>query len=192
MSFLNQLVCPSVIKWWPSTSLCWIRGCCVLTFPSGSVTTGSSLMHTSTYSRDASGNKQQQRLIPRECQQDYSLRENRLWLKKKSPAAKGFYSPSKLVSCLNIAYVEKKPAIFWVCMCCFVSWGDSNMISRNHEWLIWVLLVTKTSVWFLFLIKAFDCEYSKRFCFLHFNILDRYLFSAYGVQSSVLDTREEG
>lgn len=195
MSFLNQLACPSVIEWWPSTSLCWIRGCCVLTFPLGSVTTGSSLKHTSTYySRDASGNKQQQRLIPRQCQQDYSLRGNGLWWKKKkkSPAAKGFYSLSKLVSCLNIAYVEKSQWYFECARGCFVSRGDSNMISRNHEWLIWVLLVTKTSVWFLFLIKAFDCEYSRRFCFLHFNTLGRYLFSAYGVQSSVLDTREGG
>lgn len=31
---------------------------------------------------------------------------------KESPAAKGFYSPSKLASSLNIAHMEKKTAIF--------------------------------------------------------------------------------
>ena len=111
---------------------------------------------------------------------------------KKSSAAKGFYSPSQLVSCLNIAYMEKSQWYF-ECVCIiFLSRGDSNMISRNHEWLIWVLLITKTSVWFLFLISTFDCGYSRRFCFLHFNTLSRYLFSPDCVQSSVLDTGEGG
>lgn len=47
MSFLNQLVGPSVVEWWPSTCLCWIRGCCMLTVPLCWVTAiQSSVMHT--------------------------------------------------------------------------------------------------------------------------------------------------
>ena len=153
------------------------------------VTTWGSVTYT-FYSCNASGNKQKQRLISRECKQDYSLKGNGLWLRVICSQRLLFPFPA----CFMFKYClyGKKPVIFWVCMHYFLSRGDSNMISRNHEWLIWVLLVTKTSVRFLFLISTFDCGYSRRFCFLHFNTLGGYLFSPDCVQSSVLDTEEGG
>lgn len=67
---------------------------------------------------------------------------------------------------------------------------DSDMISRNQEWLIWILLVTRTSVWFLLLISTSDSEYSRRFWALHFHACGRWSFSVHGEQNSGLDTGE--
>lgn len=173
MNFLNQQVYPSAVEWWPSISLCWIRGCCIFAFPLGWLSTWSSVIRT-FYSCNASGNQQQQRLTPRDASRTSYSEE--MVCDKESSAAKGFYSPSKLVFTFKYCLYGKKPVIFWVCVHYFLSRGDSNMISRNHEWLIWALLVTKTSVWFLFLISTFDWGYSRKFCFSHFNTLGKYLF----------------
>lgn len=54
----------------------------------------------------ASGNKQQQRLIARECQQDYSPEE--MVCDKESPAAKGFYSPFQACFMFKHCFMWKK------------------------------------------------------------------------------------
>lgn len=113
VKFLNQQVYPSTVEWWPSISLCWIRGCWMLAFPLGLVSTWSSVMHT-FYSCITPGNQQQQRWTPRDAGRTTHSEE--MVCDEESSAAKGFYSPFKLVSCLNTAYMEKSQWYF-ECVC---------------------------------------------------------------------------
>lgn len=111
----------SEVEWWPGTSFCWIRGCCVLTFPLGWVSTWRSFTST-FYSWNASDNKQWQRLTPRDASR--TTRSEEIVGDKESSAAKGFYFP--FPACFMFKYClyggEKKASdILSVCALFFKS-----------------------------------------------------------------------